>query len=150
MIDQLARLPVDFTALLARFHEPDPRVQLIVCSDRDERGVRLAVPVPIFVPPLRERALELPRIVAAYAVDAIAELRPVRAQDSCFFTGCDVQWVVECAATSLPEIEKATLRIVALRISANLSRAAERLGMAPVSLARWIDRRPRPWTGKAG
>jgi hypothetical protein len=40
------------------------------------------------------------------------------------------------------------LRIVALRMSANLSVAAERLGIAPVSLARWLDRRPRPWTRK--
>ena len=138
------RLPVDFTALLARLHEPDPRVQLIVCSERDDRGVRLAGPVPIFVPPLRERASEVPRIVEAYAAEAVVALAPVRAQDSCFFTGDDLRWVVECMATSLPEIEKATLRIVALRMSANLSVAAERLGMVPVSLTRWLDRRPRP------
>jgi len=110
--------------------------------------------VPIFVPPLRCRVSELPRIVEAYAVDAVetiaALVAPVRAQDSCFFTGDDLQWVVECMATSLPEIEKATLRIVALRMSANLSVAAERLGIAPVSLARWLDRRPRPWARKAG
>jgi hypothetical protein len=153
------RLPIDFTALLARLHEPDPRVQLIVCSERDDRGVHLAGPVPIFVPPLRGRASELPRIVEAYVVEAIAALDPVRAQDSsfitgqdsCFFTGDDLQWVVECMATSLPEIEKATLRIVALRMSrsagqspgssANLRVAAERLGMAPVSLTRWFERR---------
>jgi ActR/RegA family two-component response regulator len=42
------------------------------------------------------------------------------------------------------------LRIVALRTSANLSVAAARLGMAPVSLARWLDRRPQLWTVKAG
>jgi hypothetical protein len=49
-------------------------------------------------------------------------------------------WVLEHAAVSLPEIEKATLRRVALRSSANVSRAATRLGMAPVSLSRWLAR----------
>jgi hypothetical protein len=48
------------------------------------------------------------------------------------------------AASSLPEIEKATLRLVALRHSRNLSQAAARLGMAPVSLSRWIGRREMP------
>lgn len=41
------------------------------------------------------------------------------------------------AATSLPEIEKATLRVVALRVSANnVAQAAGLLGMAPISLDR--------------
>jgi hypothetical protein len=42
------------------------------------------------------------------------------------------------------EIEKATRRVVALRVSRNLSQAAARLGMAPVSLWRWILRRKLP------
>jgi len=44
----------------------------------------------------------------------------------------------------LPDIEKATLRLVAIRESRNLSAAAARLGMAPVSLSRWIGRRKLP------
>lgn len=45
---------------------------------------------------------------------------------------------------TLAEIEKATLRLVAIEMSSNLSRAAERLGMAPVSLTRWVGRRKLP------
>jgi len=41
-------------------------------------------------------------------------------------------------------IEKATLRLVAIRESRNLSSAAAPLGMAPVSLSRWIGRRKLP------
>ena len=44
----------------------------------------------------------------------------------------------------LAEIEKATLRLVAIRSSRNVSAAAARLGMAPVSLSRWIGRRTLP------
>jgi transposase-like protein len=49
--------------------------------------------------------------------------------------------IEDAATTSLSEIEKATLRLVALRSSATVSQAAARLGMAPVSLSRWVARR---------
>jgi hypothetical protein len=51
---------------------------------------------------------------------------------------------MEHAATSLGEIEKATLRLTAIRMDGSIGRAAERLGMAPVSLRRWIGRRELP------
>ena len=136
-----SRLPHDFAELLAGRHEPDPRVGLIVCPSQDDHGEGLAAPLPVHVPPLRERALELPRIVQAYAAEAIATLRPVHPERR--FTADDLQWVVDWAGTSLPEIEKATLRVVALHMSASLSDAAMLLGMAPVSLARWLGRRSR-------
>jgi hypothetical protein len=50
---------------------------------------------------------------------------------------------------SIPEIEKATLRVVAIRISRTMAEAADRLGMAAVSLARWLARRSLdPVTGE--
>jgi hypothetical protein len=142
-----SRLPHDFAELLAGLHEPDPRVRLIVCPSQNDHGEGLAAPVPIYVPPLSERALELPRIVEEYAAEAIAALRPLRPEAR--FTAADLRWVVECAGTSLAEIEKATLRVVALHMSASLSDAARLLGMAPVSLARWLSRRSRPPTANA-
>jgi len=100
--------------------------------------VLLAGPVPIDVPSLRDRASELPRIVDEYAAEAIKALH-ARAGS---FTDRERDWVMANAATSLDEIEKATLRLVALHLSFGVrTAAAERLGMAPVSLARWLDRR---------
>jgi len=59
--------------------------------------------------------------------------------------------VIERAATSLPEIEKATLRVVALRVSANNeAQAARLLGMAPISLICWLKRRSQPESGQCG
>jgi hypothetical protein len=55
----------------------------------------------------------------------------------------DHVWVREHAATSLDEIEKATLRLTAIRTSDTMGEAAARLGMAQPSLLRWIDRRRR-------
>jgi DNA-binding transcriptional LysR family regulator len=50
------------------------------------------------------------------------------------------------AAATLGEIEKATLRLTAIRMRGSIGRAAARLGMAPVSLSRWIGRRELPMT----
>jgi len=99
------------------------------------------VGVPITVPPLASRLDELDQIITEYADDAIAELS---APPTTSFLPADRDWVRVHSASSLPDIEKATLRLVAIRESRNLSAAAARLGMAPVSLSRWIGRRQLP------
>jgi hypothetical protein len=139
------RPPSDYAELLRRIHAPDARVQLIVCSRTRSSG-HPAANAPIRVPPLGRRPKEVSRIVDEYIQDAIAVLKPPRA----VLTHSDRAWIVEHAATTLPEIEKAALRLVALRASGNIARAAARLGMAPISLARWIDRRRPPMHGRPG
>lgn len=135
------RLPRDFSSLMALVRDPGACIAFIVCSDaRIACRALLTVPVPIHVPLLKDRASELPRIVDEYARDAVVALGASPTD----FTDADRQWILEHASTSLLEIERATLRLVALKTSANLSRAAERLGMAPVSLTRWIGRRKLP------
>ena len=136
-----SRLPRDFSQVLRRLREPDTRVQLVVCSNKRESGDGL-LSTPIDIPPLTRRAGELPRIIDEYARDAIAELGATRAA----FTKPDHAWVMEHAATSLGEIEKATLRLTAIRMYDSVGRAAARLGMAHVSLSRWIGRRKLPMT----
>jgi DNA-binding protein Fis len=134
-------LPRDLSSMLALVRNPGASVQLIICADaRFDTDPFLALPVPILVPSLITRMSEVPRIIDEYAADAIKELG---AREECF-TETDRQWVLEHCQLTLAEIEKATLRIVAIRMSRNRSRAAERLGMAPVSLTRWIGRRELP------
>jgi hypothetical protein len=130
------RLPRDLSSMLALVRDSNARAQLIVCSEKMDLGGALFA-VPIDVPPLKERAMELPRIIEEYALDAIAALNaPLES-----FTSTEREWVIEHAATSLPEIEKATLRLVALKTSPSVNRAAKRLGMAQISLSRWMQRR---------
>jgi hypothetical protein len=123
------RPPRDFSSLVSRLRD-SCQVQYI-CLDED--SLRWLVrPGPIEVPPLTERMSELPRIVDEYVLDAIVEVAPRR---SLALTERDRQWLIEHAATrGLSEIEKAALRLVALRSSINMSHAAARLGMASVSL----------------
>ena len=134
------RLPRDFSSVVAQIRSTDD-VQIIVCADgRDDAHPFLILPAPIRIPSLRVRTDELPRIIDEYAVDAVAELRALGPG----LTAADRRWILEHAPRTLAEIEKATLRLVAIRVSRNLSNAAARLGMAPVSLSRWAWRRRLP------
>jgi hypothetical protein len=132
-------MPRDFDQVAARLRDPDARVQLIVCAG-SPGDCEAYLAVPIEIPPLAGRDAELDRIIAEYAEDATIAIGAPRGG----FPAVDRAWVREHSASSLPEIEKATLRLVALRDSRNLSNAAARLGMAPVSLSRWIGRRELP------
>jgi DNA-binding NtrC family response regulator len=135
-------LPPDFRELVQRLRDPGSRVQLIVCAAALEECERCRV-TPIVIPSLSGRRSEIDRIIDEYAEDAITELAAPRSS----FPSVDHVWVREHASSSLAEIEKATLRLVALRASRNLSHAAARLGMAAVSLSRWIGRRILPVDG---
>jgi len=134
------RLPSDFSSVVAQLRSTND-VQIIVCADgRDDAHPFLVRPAPIRIPSLRVRTDELQRIVDEYAVDAVAELRALGRG----LTAADRRWVLEHAPLTLAEIEKATLRLLAIRVSRNVSNAAARLGMAPVSLSRWAARRKLP------
>lgn len=133
------RLPADFAQVVERLRDPTSQVQLIICAEGPRECERCRV-APIAIPPLASRADEIDRIIHEYAHDAMAELGAPRS----VFQAADHDWVREYAATTLPDIEKATLRLAAIRATRNLSQAAERLGMAAVSLSRWIGRRALP------
>jgi len=135
------RAPHDFSSLLALVRSPTADVQLVICAAASfYADPLLALPVPIRVPPLGERASELPRIVDEYALDALGAL----GADAACFADADRAWVLERAASTLPAIETATLRLVALRMSPSVHRAAERLGISSVALGQWLSRRRVP------
>jgi hypothetical protein len=139
---RLEREPTDIDEAVPLLRAADD-VMLILCATPYATSSRLLIrPAPIVVPPLASRAHELERIVDEYAADAIADLGAPR---DCL-TAADRGWVREHAAGSLAEIEAATLRLVTLRTSRNMSHAAARLGMALVSLSRWVGRRELPRT----
>ncbi|HEY0994221.1 MAG TPA: FHA domain-containing protein [Kofleriaceae bacterium] len=133
------RLPRDFDAVVTALRDPGCRVQLVVCA-QSPRDCEPYLAVPIVVPPLAGRADEIDRVITEYAEDAMIDLGARRSG----FVSVDREWVRVHSAATLPDIEKGTLRLVAIRESRNISNAAARLGMAPVSLSRWIGRRTLP------
>jgi FHA domain len=133
------RLPRDFPEVIETLRSPNSQVQLMVCKETQDECEKYRV-TPIVIPPLVGREAEIHQIIQDYADDAVAELGLTRSG----FLPVDAAWVRRHASTSLPEIEKATLRLVALRASRNVNKAAARLGMTYVSLTRWIGRRSLP------
>jgi len=139
------RLPRDFKTLVTQLRGTDEARLTVVGDGRYDSDPFLVRPAPIRIPSLKARTKELPRIIDEYGADAVAELRvrqmgPPEAR----FTEADRAWVIDSTPRTLPEIEKATRRLVALRMSEDPREAAEILGMAPVSLERWIGRRKLP------
>jgi hypothetical protein len=133
------RLPRDFEEVRRALRDPAARTQLVVCA-RDPSEVGLLVATAIVVPALATRAEEMDRIIDEYVADAVA----TRGGQTGSFTASDRAWVLAHAAHALPEIEKATRRLLAIREAGNLNRAAARLGLARVSLKKWIGRRSLP------
>jgi hypothetical protein len=131
------RLPQDFGKVLRMYREPASSAQLMICS----RPTLLPSAAQIDIPPLESRCSDLRRIVSEYIDDAIHALR---APDGCL-DAREIEWIVDQATfgnmLTMSNIEKAAFRVVALKVTGNLSRGAELLEMAPVSLGRWIRRR---------
>lgn len=142
MCVRAARPPHDLHDVLREVERPGPRVLLVIVdADPGLRYSADAVINPaIQIPSLERRAGELPAVIDAYVADAAEALSFSRS----LFTDEDREWVLAHASTSLPEIEKATQRLLSLRGSRNVSNAAWRLHMAPVSLTRWLGRRTLP------
>ena len=133
------RLPFDFPAVASELRKPQTQVQLMVCARSTRHGARY-FSSPIEIPTLAERVHELDRIIDEYVRDAFGHLnlalRGLPREDHA--------WVRRHASSSIAAIEKATLRLAALRGYDSVEAAAPRIGMTPRSLAQWLERRRVP------
>jgi hypothetical protein len=140
------RLPRDFGEILNEFQKPECPTQLMICY----RKTRLPNAARIDIPSLDSRRADLPRLVSEYIEDSTHALH---APDDCLDQH-DIEWILDHAAfggeLTISGIEKAALRAVALKMTGDLTDAARLLGMARVSLERWIKRRNGDSLGFAG
>lgn len=134
------RLPADFDLLTPRLRGGLPTTTF-VCLHDDDR-VRDLLCRPIEIPSLAERAPELDRLLDESLDDAAETLGLPRARLS-----RRVRRIVLDHVASFADLEKTALRVVALVSAPNVTQAALRLRMAPVSLIRWLRR--RSWVAAA-
>jgi hypothetical protein len=136
--------PDDFDEVVAALSGPLARALLMVCAHALPKGNDIASRVvsvvrSIIVPPLADRARELPRIIEAYAADAIT------AFGGGWLAPADWEWIESHASGSLPQIGMATRRIVALHVcDESVTRAAKLLSVSHGSLSDWLARRSLP------
>lgn len=134
--------PHDFDEVVASLRRAPVRgALLMLCAHAIPRGNDIASQIvsvlrSVLIPPLAERADELPKIIDAYANDAMTEFR------GGWMTVADREWVATNASGSLAQIETATRRIVALHsCQEGISEASRLLKMAHGSLSEWVGRR---------
>ncbi len=92
---------------------------------------------PLEIPPLAARASESNRLLQEVMDEAATALGTARVR-----IPRPARPAILEGVSSFAELEKTVLRVVALASTPNPSQAAERLGMALVSLMRWLHRRP--------
>lgn len=134
------KLPEDFAVLSPARRSQSSKVQIIVCAaGLDEVSAFRAAPLSL--PPLRLRKDELGRLIEEYAKDACSW---IEGAGKLSLAPEDRAWIADYSAESIPEIEKGTSRLIALRVAGTALGAASLLGIHHSSLLRWIGRRELP------
>jgi hypothetical protein len=103
----------------------------------DQENAEVYTPAPVVIPPLRSRQDELERLILEYEVEAVRRL----GIDPLELTPAQRSWIHERSSETLPEIQKATLRLIAIRHAGSILGAAALLGMSHRGLGTWLDRR---------
>jgi hypothetical protein len=126
------RPPPDFRKLMRGLRRPECQTQLIVCTERVEEA-ELFNAAPIVVPPLTARKDEIERIIEGYAVDAAGPLD----LGEHWLNAAERAWMRDNLHT-LAEIQKATIRLAAIRQAGSMTAGAARLGISHVAMLKWL------------
>jgi len=127
-------LPSDLRDLMQGLRRPECQTQLVVCSDSAETvEAEVFNAMPIVVPPLASRKDEIERLIEDYARDAAG------------FLGLGDHWLspaertwIRNAMHTLAKIQKATLRLAAIRKAGSMTRGAICLGISHNAMSKWL------------
>lgn len=130
------RRPADLVLALEEWRRPACAAQLVILA-KNARKAEVYTPAPVVIPPLRSRREELDRIVFEYEWEAVQRL----GLDAMELTAVQRSWIRDRCGESLPEIQKAALRLIAIRHTGSITGAAALLRISRVGLGRWLERR---------
>jgi hypothetical protein len=128
------RRPADLVEMLDRWRRPEAAAQLMVLA-KNPRKAEAYTPAPVEIPPLRTRRDELDRLIAEYEAEAMQRL----AIEAPELTPAQRAWVRQSSGETLPDIQKATLRLIAIRQAGTIAGGAALLGMSHVALGQWLS-----------
>jgi len=130
------RRPGDLARMLEALHRPGRTAQLVVLA-RNARRADVYTPAPVVIPPLRSRRDELERLILEYEAEAARRLGISTVE----LTPAQRSWIRERSGETLPDLQKATLRLIAIRHAGSILGAASLLKMSHVGLGKWFERR---------
>jgi hypothetical protein len=132
-------LPADLAEMLNDLRSAVCQTQLVVCA-ANVRDVEPFATSPIVIPSLASRRAELDRIVIEYAIEA-AGLMGI---DERWLSPAERAWIRDHSGDSLPEIQKATLRLAAIRQAGSSSAGALKLGISHTAMLKWLRNHKYP------
>lgn len=130
------RRPSDLIAMLDELHRRGRTTQLMVLAKNSHKA-EVYTKAPVVIPPLRTRRDEIERLVMEYEVEAVRRL----GIDTLELTSAQRSWIAEQSSEALPDIQQATLRLIAIRREGSIRGAATLLGISHQTLSQWLDRR---------
>lgn len=126
-------LPEDLDDLLEALRKLECQTQLALCAAR-VRDVQPFAPFPVVVPPIAARRSEIERLILEYAADASSAL----GLGAHWLSPAERAWIRDHAGDSLPEIQRATLRLAAIREAGSVSAGASRIGISHTAMLKWL------------
>jgi FHA domain len=126
-------LPSDLEDMLAVLRRADCQTQLVMCAERARAGELFAA-TPVIVPRLASRKAEIDRIIMEYATDAAAAM----GVGERWLSPTEHAWIRDHLGDSLPDIQKATLRLAAIRRAGSISAGALRVGLSHTGMLKWL------------
>jgi FHA domain-containing protein len=128
--------PSDLLAMLDELHRRGRTTQLMVLAKNPYKA-EVYTKAPVVIPPLRTRRDEIETLVMEYELEAVRRL----GIDALELTPVQRSWIAERSSETLPDIQQATLRLIAIRHAGSIAGAADLLRISQQALSKWLDRR---------
>jgi hypothetical protein len=132
-------LPADLDDTLEALRDARCQTQLVVCAAH-VHDVEPFATSPIVVPPLASRKAEIDRVIMEYATEAAG----VMGISERWLSPSERVWIRDHAGDSLPEIQKATLRLAAIRQAGSSSAGAIKVGISHTAMLKWLRNHKYP------
>jgi len=126
-------LPFDLKEMLDELRHPGCQTQLVTCAT-STREAQLFVAAPVIIPSLASRKAEVDRIIQDYAAEAAASM----GIGERWLNPAERVWIRDHVGDSLPGIQKATLRLAAIRRAGSISAGALKVGISHTAMLKWL------------
>ena len=130
------RRPSDLLEMLDIWRRPGSTAQVMVLA-KNLRKADVYATYPMEIPSLRTRRDELDRLIMEYEAEAVQRL----GAGELALTPAQRAWISERSSATLVDVQRATLRLAAIRHAGSMTRAAALLEMSHASLGTWLQRR---------
>lgn len=126
-------LPADLDDMLHELRQPHCQAQLVLCA-ANVRDAALFAAAPVIVPGLTTRKAEIDRIIREYAAEAAAAM----GIGEHWLSPIEHAWIRDHPGESLPDIQRATLRLAAIRCAGSMSAGAVKVGISHTMMRKWL------------